>query len=171
MVLVTKLRKKTKKYLGDAEESYLGQAKLLLWVSFYWVVIPSVDSQQILLFLSCCIFWPAFRCCAHPKAGRNTFEGPFSTFFVLFKGFSVIFIWNQEKNFLKVWKNCVLSYSLKKVFRPAFGCVQHPKAGQNTQHSPLRFLKPNNLILNIWECIWDLYQCNSFYYDSIFCLY
>ena len=23
---------------------------------------------------------------------------------------------------------------MKKMFRPAFGCAQHPKAGRNTQH-------------------------------------
>ena len=28
----------------------------------------------------------------------------------------------------KDWKH------MKKVFRPAFGCAQHPKAGQNSQH-------------------------------------
>ena len=26
---------------------------------------------------------------------------------------------------------------LKKMFQPAFGCAQHPKAGQNTQHLAL----------------------------------
>ena len=25
----------------------------------------------------------------------------------------------------------------KRVIQPAFGCAQHPKAGQTTQHSPL----------------------------------
>ena len=29
----------------------------------------------------CCVFWPAFGCCAHSKAGRTTFFQPFSTFF------------------------------------------------------------------------------------------
>ena len=28
----------------------------------------------------------------------------------------------------------------KKVFRPAFGRMQHPKAGQNTQHTELVML-------------------------------
>ena len=26
--------------------------------------------------VACCIIWPAFRCCAHPKAGWNTFFQP-----------------------------------------------------------------------------------------------
>ena len=36
---------------------------------------------------------------------------------------------------------CVFEYKLKrakeKVFQPALGCVQHPKAVQNTQHLAL----------------------------------
>ena len=38
----------------------------------------------------CCVFRPAFGCCAHPKAGWNLFFSHFSTFFVYFKAFSVI---------------------------------------------------------------------------------
>ena len=38
----------------------------------------------------CCVFRPAFGCCAHPKAGGTTFFQPFSTFFVHLKPFSVI---------------------------------------------------------------------------------
>ena len=41
-----------------------------------------------------------FECCAHPKAGQNTFLGPFSPFFVDYKCFSVFFVWNQEKPFI-----------------------------------------------------------------------
>ena len=29
-----------------------------------------------------CVFWPAFGCCAHPKAGQTTFFQSFSSFFV-----------------------------------------------------------------------------------------
>ena len=50
---------------------------------------------------SCCVFWPAFECCAYPKAGLNIFL-PFSTFFLNFKHFCC-------------------------VFQPAFGCCAHPK--------------------------------------------
>ena len=35
----------------------------------------------------CCVFWPAFGCCAHPKAGLNTFLRSFSTFFCSFQTF------------------------------------------------------------------------------------
>ena len=33
-------------------------------------------------------------------------------------------VWNEQNR---------LKTTLKKVFQPAFGCAQHPKAGQNTQ--------------------------------------
>ena len=49
----------------------------------------------------CCVFWPAFWCCAHPKAGQNTFFQPFSTFFVYLKPFSVI---SRLKSRKTVWK-------------------------------------------------------------------
>ena len=54
---------------------------------------------------NCCVFWPVFGFCVHPKAGWNTLFQLFSTFFVHFKSFSV------------------------------YLCKQHPKAGQNTQHT------------------------------------
>ena len=44
-----------------------------------------------MLICVCCVFQPAFGCCAHPKAGRNTFFQPFLSFFVHFKPFSVYF--------------------------------------------------------------------------------
>ena len=39
----------------------------------------------------CCVFWPAFRCCTHPKAGRNTF---------FTRSFCDIFSWFQA------WNHC-----------------------------------------------------------------
>ena len=50
---------------------------------FIWV-------QNIIQINMCCVFWPAFGCCAHPKAGWITFFLLFSTFFVHRKPFSVI---------------------------------------------------------------------------------
>ena len=35
----------------------------------------------------CCVFKPVIGCCAHPKAGHNSFLQPFSSFFVNFKLF------------------------------------------------------------------------------------
>ena len=57
----------------------------------------------------CCVFWPAFGC-------KNMWFQP----------------WNHLKSFemnKKGWKTA------EKMFRPAFGCAQHPKAGRNTQQS------------------------------------
>ena len=33
----------------------------------------------------------------------------------------------------------MLQQRLKKMFQPALGCAQHPKAGRNTQQVPLLF--------------------------------
>ena len=88
----------------------------------------------------CCVFRPAFGCWAHPKAGRTTFFQPFqrtpsesTSFFVLFQMFFVDFRHEITEKGLKWakkgWKR------LKRVVRPAFGCAQHPKAGQNLQQS------------------------------------
>ena len=49
----------------------------------------------------CCVFWPAFGCCAHPRAGWNTFVQPFSTFFVhshLFQLFHGCNHWKTSEN-------------------------------------------------------------------------
>ena len=96
-----------------------------------------------------CVFRPAFRCCAQPKAGWNPFLGRFKPFLFISNVLRWFFSWNQEKTLKNIWKSCVLSYSwdkrkcihlstkhwkqLKKVIWPAFECAQHPKAGQNTQ--------------------------------------
>ena len=49
----------------------------------------------------CCVFWPAFECCVHPKAGQNTFFSPFQPLFVHFSPFSVI---SHLKSTNNVWK-------------------------------------------------------------------
>ena len=38
----------------------------------------------------CCVFWPAFRCLQHLKAGRTNFFQLFSTFFVDFKPYAAM---------------------------------------------------------------------------------
>ena len=50
---------------------------------------------------ACCVFRPAFGCCAHRKAGWNNFFSRFSTFFVHFKAFSVISRLKSLKKHLK----------------------------------------------------------------------
>ena len=53
--------------------------------------------------------------CWVPKAGGNTFFSHFQPFFFISKVFQWIYVWNQEKTLKNIWKNCVLSYSLKLV--------------------------------------------------------
>ena len=48
---------------------------------------PEVRSLN--LDTTCCVFWPAFRCCAHPKAGRNLFSAVFQPFLFISKLFQV----------------------------------------------------------------------------------
>ena len=31
----------------------------------------------------CCVFWPAFRCCTHPKTGQTTFFSRFQPFLII----------------------------------------------------------------------------------------
>ena len=50
-------------------------------------------SGECLLLFGCCVFQPAFGCCAHLKAGQNTFFGSFQTFYLIsnFLDFCCIF--------------------------------------------------------------------------------
>ena len=88
----------------------------------------------------CCVFRPAFRCCAHLKAGRTDFFQPLSTFFVCFKPFSVISVtsflvcaapesWSKYTTFVyyidlsrsDMWKLLKLSFwrsRVKVTYRP-----------------------------------------------------
>ena len=44
---------------------------------------------------------------------------------------------------------------LKKRFRPAFGCAQHPKAGRNTQHMTTKWLSyPSTRSSIRWSSLW-----------------
>ena len=45
----------------------------------------------------CCVFRPAFGCCMHPKAGRNTFFNRFQPFLFISKKFHWFHAWNQQK--------------------------------------------------------------------------
>ena len=77
-------------------------------------------------------------------------------------------IWDK-----KAWKRP------KKVVRPAFGCVQHPKAGQNTQHSCLWrtpttffFASSSVLLWIFWVCFSFSCRCSSpFYFSSILSIF
>ena len=52
-------------------------------IFFYWFIV-------LLCRTICCVFQPAFRCCVHSKAGRNTFQA------FLFSWFKA---WNHWKSF------------------------------------------------------------------------
>ena len=48
----------------------------------------------------CCVFWPAFGCCVHPKAGWLLFSAVFShfqPFLFIFNIFQWFHAWNQQK--------------------------------------------------------------------------
>ena len=66
--------------------------------------------------LACCVFWPAFGCCVHLKASRNTFFEPFSIFFVplytFFSNFtSEIKKKRLKRNKLKTAKKSISSFN------------------------------------------------------------
>ena len=46
---------------------------------------------------SCCVFWLAFGCCAHPRAGQNIFLGCFQLFLLILNLFLWFHVWNQVK--------------------------------------------------------------------------
>ena len=73
---------------------------------------------------NCCVFRPAFGCCAHLKAGCNTFFQPFSPFFVYFKPFPVISWLKSTKNDEKEQKTCFFIFCL------ILKTGRHEKAGR-----------------------------------------
>ena len=77
---------------------------------------------------NCCVFWPAFGCCAHPKAGSTNFFSrfqPFSFFFNLFQ-------WkiNQNKTILSTPSGYRLAFACQPALRSSFSedfCWNHWK--------------------------------------------
>ena len=88
--------------------------------SIYFARQWPVKSKKTIYYWAtiCCVFWPAFGCCAHPKTDWTTF---FSVVFNLFCSFPTFFSdFKSEinKNFWKQTKKYVFSvfaYSLKLV--------------------------------------------------------
>ena len=76
----------------------------------------------------CCVFQPAFGCCAHPKVGQSNFLA----IFVYMASSGREGTYNCECDPRRKLSN-KSQKRLKKVVRQAFGGAQHPKAGQNTQ--------------------------------------
>ena len=78
---------------------YLNRSPLNIGYSFYFYDLrfrnnlllfttnwSCVGNNCVLIFycvLICCVFQPAFGCCAHPKADPNTYFQLFSTFFFI----------------------------------------------------------------------------------------
>ena len=62
----------------------------LLPIIRYYPVPNIACHVSLSLSCLCCVFRPAFECCADPKAGQITFFQLFSTFSVHLKSFSVI---------------------------------------------------------------------------------
>ena len=99
--------------------------------------------------LDCCVFWPAFWCCMHPKAGRNTFFSHFqpvlsafacqpairSSRKSLFCSYQTFFVDFRHKITEKDFKLTKKGWKLlKKSVSTSFWVCAAPKAGQNTQH-------------------------------------
>ena len=61
---------------------------------------PTVPESGV----NCCVFWPAFGCCAHPKASQTPFFQPFTSFFVHFLPFFSDFTPEINKKCLKINK-------------------------------------------------------------------
>ena len=70
---------------------FLGSNHVKINVIINLLIKPSLQSSftlfTIFCIFICCVFWPAFGCCAHP---RNIFSAVFQPFFVHFKAFSLI---------------------------------------------------------------------------------
>ena len=123
----------------------------------FWIWVLAVTAETTLTFLPCIffssvqfkslfvvicyVFLPAFQCCAHPKAGQNTFFSRFHHFLFISKLYQWFHSWNQQKTSEKVQKNVFLSEKglkwtkkvengWKKLFQPAFRGALPPKAGQ-----------------------------------------
>ena len=79
------------------------------------VQIPNICTQTS---HPCCVFWPAFGCCTHPKAGWNIFFSRFSTFFACLQSRSVHLFFPHLKKFtflksmllLNFWIQWYLNY-------------------------------------------------------------
>ena len=92
----------------------------------FYSLLPSFN------YISCCVIRPAFRCCAHLKAGRNLFFQPFSSFFVQFLPFSVISRMKSTKTVRK-WTKKSSVFSKYSLLRKA---GRHAKAGRLPEGVP-----------------------------------
>ena len=75
-----------------------------------WLLVWCWKVQQHNYSLCCCVFWPAFGCCAHPKAGPNTFFSLFQPFLFIFHLFQWFHAWNQQKTSEKKKKHSLVHF-------------------------------------------------------------
>ena len=106
-----------------------------------------------------CVFQPAFRCCMHPKAGRNTFFGPFLTFFLNFNVFQWIFTWKQEETFKNIWKKC---------FKLLFKAGRHANAG-GLPEGVTQFCLYFDQLSSACSA-WKLVQIHNIWWVNLFCM-
>ena len=71
----------------------------------------NIPSSQMAVS-NCCVFRPAFGCCAHSKAGRNTFFSRFQLFLFILNPFQWFHHWNQQKRLKKNKKKCFFCFLL-----------------------------------------------------------
>ena len=90
---------------------------------FQYVDIVKLPRKLPRIFKSwlcaCCVFQPAFGCCAQPKAGRTTFFSRFQPFLFMSNLFQWFHGWNQQKTSGKeqkmVFVNCYKLVDLQKL--------------------------------------------------------
>ena len=95
------------------------------------MLLQKLQGDWFLKGKGCCVFRPAFGCCTHPKSWLKYFFELFSTFFLHFKRFLVIFAWNQEKNIKKRSKKLFIATCWSKQY--GFNLVHHSTTTPETQ--------------------------------------
>ena len=97
---------------------------------FYNGAIKLNFLQVFLLFRICCVFSQVKRCCIACSLEEICCFTGFSSFCKYYLNY-----WHDLSKGRRVY---TLSWkTAEKMFRPASGCAQHPKAGRNTQQYTL----------------------------------
>ena len=107
--------------------------RIVWFIGLYFIFSSKYNFLKI-LYDTCCVFQPAFGCCAHPKSSWNTFFSCLQLFLSIsvisrlkstkktfFCSFSHVFCWFQEWNH---WKRFEMNKKVEKSWK---------KAGLSTQ--------------------------------------
>ena len=97
--------------------------KMALWNEDCMLILEHIQSMRNILV--CCVFQQVISYFAHCLLVDMNFSGIFT--------FN-IFLISGEKSMKKIWNEQKRLKMANKMFQPAFGSAQHPKAGWNTQH-------------------------------------